>query len=189
MKIKNLPHKKNVIHIYTDGACSGNPGPGGFGVVCLNTCYSQTISDYIERYTINYTYSEQSKSTTNNREELKAILHVLKIAAEHKEYDFTIYSDSAYCINILKPGGWIETWSRNGLIKSNKKQTIENLDLIKTIYKYLNIEFFNCQVVKEKGHCGVPGNEIADALATGNKEKINKIIEKNNLSIRLKKLS
>lgn len=106
-----------------------------------------------------------------------------------EEDRFQIYSDSAYCINILKPGGWIETWSRNGWIKSSKKKEVENLDLIKIIYKYLNIEFFNCQVVKEKGHCGIPGNEIADSLATGNKEKINKIIEKNNLSIRLKKLS
>ena len=42
---------------YTDGACSGNPGPGGFGVVCLNTCYSQTMMEYIPRHTLNYCYA------------------------------------------------------------------------------------------------------------------------------------
>ena len=80
----------NKLIFYTDGACSGNPGPGGYGVVCLDKCYSQTISQYIERYTINYKYFKYSKNTTNNREELKAILHVLKLAAEPLEYNFTI---------------------------------------------------------------------------------------------------
>ena len=91
----------NNLTFYTDGSCSGNPGPGGFGVVCLNTCYSQTIPDYIERHTINYTYSEQSESTTNNREELKAILHVIKLAAADKKNSYLVYSDSAYAVNSI----------------------------------------------------------------------------------------
>ena len=163
----------NNLTFYTDGSCSGNPGVGGFGVVCLNTCYSQTISDYIERHTINYTYSEQSESTTNNREELKAILHVLKIAAEHKEYNFTIYSDSAYAINSIN--NWIYRWARNGWVNS-KKKPIENLDLMQEIYKYVEFPMTNVTLRKIDGHKGILGNELADAFATNNKNKLDDLI-------------
>ena len=165
----------NNLTFYTDGACSGNPGPGGFGVVCLNKCYSQTISDYIERHTINYTYSEQSESTTNNREELKAILHVLKIAAEHKEYNFTIYSDSAYAVNSIN--NWIYGWARNGWVNS-KKKPVENLDLMQEIYKYVEFPMTNVTLKKIGGHKGVLGNELADAFATNNKKKLDDLIDR-----------
>ena len=168
----------NNLIFYTDGGCSGNPGPGGFGVVCLNTCYSQTISDYIERHTINYTYSEQSESTTNNREELKAILHVLKIAAEHKEYDFTIYSDSAYAVNSIN--NWIYGWARDGWINS-KKKPVENLDLMQEIYKYVEFPMKNVTLKKIDGHKGILGNELADALAKGDKIKYNNLYLKYNI--------
>lgn len=175
MKIKSLPHKKNVIHIYTDGACSGNPGPGGLGICA------------IKDNEICHIYSEFHTDTTNNRMELLAIIRAFGAAISLFKDDICIiHSDSAYCVNICND--WIYTWAKNNWLNSKKKE-VENIDLIKIIYIYLNIEFFNCQIVKEKGHCGVPGNEIADALATRNKEKMNKIIEKNNLSIRLKKLS
>lgn len=175
MKIKKLPYKKNVIHIYTDGACSGNPGPGGLGICA------------IKDNEICHIYSEFHTDTTNNRMELLAIIRAFGAAISLFKDDICIiHSDSAYCVNICNE--WIYTWAKNNWLNSKKKE-VENIDLIKIIYTYLNIEFFNCQVVKEKGHCGVPGNEIADALATRNKEKMNEIIEKNNLSIRLKKLS
>ena len=163
----------NNLTFYTDGSCSGNPGPGGFGVVCLNTCYSQTISDYIERHTINYTYSEQSESTTNNREELKAILHVLKIAAEHKEYDFTIYSDSAYAVNCLI--NWCPMWAKNNWIRKGNKPIL-NLELIQEMYSiYLKIKD-RITIIKIDGHKGILGNEFADALATNNKKKLDDLI-------------
>ena len=165
----------NNLTFYTDGACSGNPGPGGFGVICLNKCYSQTISDYIERHTINYTYSEQSESTTNNREELKAILHVLKIAAEHKEYNFTIYSDSAYAVNSIN--NWIYGWARKGWVNS-KKKPVENLDLMQEIYKYVEFPMTNVTLKKIGGHKGVLGNELADAFATNNKKKLDDLIDR-----------
>ena len=165
----------NKLIFYTDGACSGNPGPGGYGVICLNKCYSQTISEYIERYTINYKYSEYSKNTTNNREELKAILHVLKLATEHSEYNFIIYSDSAYAVNICN--NWIYGWQRNGWVRS-KNQPIENLDLIKEIYKYLTTKNLHCQILKCDGHKNILGNELADAYATNNQKKINNLIYK-----------
>ena len=158
----------NNLTFYTDGACSGNHGPGGFGVVCLNTYYSQIIYDYIERHTINYTYSEQSESTTNNREELKAILHVLKIAAEHKEYNFTIYSDSAYAVNSINT--WMHGWARNGWVNS-KKKPVENLDLIQEIYSYLEFPMENFDLRKINGHSGHLGNELADALAKNNMKR------------------
>ena len=164
--------------IYVDGACSGNGkqnSKGGFGMVVYDD--NKNLID---------AYSHHEENTTNNIQELKAVLRAMLLYGSKTNDIPLVYSDSAYCVNICND--WIHTWAKNNWLNSKKKE-VENLDLIKIIYKYLNIEFFNCQVVKEKGHCGVPGNEIADALATGNKEKINKIIEKNNLSIRLKKSS
>ena len=72
--------KKPVLEYYTDGACSGNPGPGGFGVVRISRCYRETYSEYIESLSLEYFYSEKDLDTTNNRMELKAILKVLSMA-------------------------------------------------------------------------------------------------------------
>lgn len=64
-----------------------------------------------------------------------------------------------------------------------KKKEVENVDLVKEIYKYLSIEFFNFQIKKCKGHSGEIGNELADALATGDRNKWNKILETNELMV------
>lgn len=77
-----------MIEIYTDGACSGNPGPGGFGVVVFE---GEKILHY---------HSEQSQKTTNNREEIKAISYAIKYCLREKIFA-TIYTDSAYCYNAL----------------------------------------------------------------------------------------
>ena len=86
-------------YLYTDGACKGNPGPGGFGVVDFqdNIIYCQ--------------YKENCEQTTNNREELKAILHAFEMAEDYPDVTFIIYSDSAYCVNMLND--WIWTWAKN----------------------------------------------------------------------------
>ena len=154
---------------YVDGACKGNPGPGGYGVIEL-------ITDAF----INYKYSEQCEQTTNNREELKAILHVFELAAADPDNQYIIYSDSSYAVNIIN--NWIFTWAKNNWINSKGNQ-VENLDLILNLYKYVTINFFNCQVKKCKAHCNNIGNELADALATGNNDKFNKIIKGNNFDI------
>ena len=161
---------------YTDGACKGNPGPGGFGVVEIVTVYRETYTDYIESNSIGFKHSEFCDETTNNREELKAILTVFELAAADKDTTYIIYSDSAYAVNIIND--WIFKWAKNNWVNS-KGNIVENLDLIQTLYKYISIEFFNCQVCKISGHSGVVGNELADALATNNLVKYNKILDEN----------
>ena len=158
---------------YTDGACSRNPGPGGYGVVELDTCLRETYSSYIESYSLNYEYSERCEDTTNNREELKAILHVLKLAAAHPAEGYIIYSDSAYAVNSVN--NWIHNWANNNWLNS-KKVTVENVDLMQEIYQYINLD--NYLLKKVSGHSGELGNELADAAATGNSKKREELIKR-----------
>lgn len=151
--------------IYTDGSAHPNPGPGGFGVVLLND-NEQLIN----------TYSEQCADTTNNREELKAILWTIlkygKPAAAHSPLTLsgysehlTIYTDSAYCLNTLT--NWMYTWKKNGWKKADNN-TPENLDLIKVFYT-LYERGYEFNLIKVKGHSNNIWNEMADKLATGKK--------------------
>lgn len=153
---------------FTDGACKGNPGSGGFGVIS------------IENNEVKYKYSEQCEKTTNNREEIKAILHVFELAMKNYRFETVIiYSDSAYCVNMIN--NWIWNWANNNWINS-KNKTVENVDLVKQLYKYLSTDFFPCQVIKVSGHAGECGNELADALATNNANKYKKILAENNIT-------
>lgn len=147
----------NYIDIYADGACSSNPGPGGFGVFC-------------EQY--GYLYGIHCEETTNNREELKAIIYAFEFAQKYPNKIFLVHSDSKYCVNICND--WIFKWAKNDWQRHNQQQ-IENLDLIQNLYNYLTIDFFNCQVIYCKGHSGIPGNELVDAVASGNINKFHKI--------------
>ena len=165
---------------YTDGACSGNPGPGGFGVVQVSTVWRETLAEYIESKSVPYMYSEQCENTTNNREEMKAILHVFEIAANDPDNQYIIYSDSAYCVNMIND--WIWGWAKNNW-KNSKKKEVENLDLVLQLYKYISKDFFNCQVYKCQAHSGIIENELADALATKNDVKFKKILVENNILI------
>lgn len=145
--------------VYTDGSAAPNPGPGGYGLVIS---YRDS-----EGRRIQLTERSRSSDTTNNREELKAIISAFEHMEEllQPEDTFTIYSDSAYCVNMCND--WIRTWASKGW-KRSKNQPIENLDLVQTIYNYLNKFSFQCQVQKVKGHANDAGNELADALATDN---------------------
>ena len=158
---------------YTDGACSGNPGPGGFGVIELSTCLRETYSSYIESYSLNYEYSERCEEKKNNKEKLKDILHVLKLEAAHPEEGYIIYSDSAYAVNSIND--WIRGWAANGWVNS-RKVTVENVDLMQEIYKYINLD--NYLLKKVSGHSGELGNELADAAATGNSKKKEELIKR-----------
>ena len=151
---------------WVDGACSGNPGPGGYAVVSL------------EENELVYSYVEDFQHTTNNRMELMAILHVIKLAADDKENDYLVYSDSAYAINSIT--NFIYGWARNGWMNSKKKQ-VENIDLMQEIYKYVEFPMPNFKLEKVHGHDGLLGNELADSLASKNKQKYLNLIKKHNI--------
>lgn len=151
---------------YVDGACSGNGSTyatGGFGVVGL-------IDDLGVYY-----YSKGCQSTTNNREELKAIIYVLKkFGVKEKifeqlpeEYYPIVYSDSAYSVNTLTD--WIFRWERNNWLKADNKIP-ENLDLIQEYFE-LYQKGYRIDLRKIKGHSGNYWNEMADKLAKIAKEK------------------
>ena len=137
--------------IYTDGSAHPNPGPGGFGVVVCD-----------DNNNIIHLYSKQTNNTTNNREEIKAILWSLLTYGKSNE-EVIVYSDSNYCVQTFT--NWMFGWARNGWIKSDKKIP-ENLDLIQAYYNALN-EGYKINLKKVKGHAGNKYNELADGLATG----------------------
>ena len=141
--------------IYTDGSAHPNPGPGGFGVVVLD-----------DNETLLLIHSEQSQETTNNREELKAILWAFLrygVSAAAGTTPPIVYSDSAYCVNTLT--SWVFAWEKRGWIKSDNKAP-ENLDLIQSFYKYWQ-KGFRIELKKVKGHSNNKWNNLADQLATG----------------------
>ena len=136
---------------YTDGSSRGNPGPGGFGVIILDD--NENLLSY---------HSEREENTTNNRQELKAILWAF-LKYGDKDNPPTVYSDSAYCVNTFT--NWMFSWEKNGWLKSDNK-TPENLDLIKPFFNYWQ-KGYRIDLKKVKGHVGNKGNMLADALATG----------------------
>ena len=187
-----------MVRIFTtDGSCSRNPGPGGYAACEWRTRH---IAGYVKNQHGNSEFQEWDElwlvwvkhetfeNTTNNRMELQAILEVMKVAeADTSNAEYLVYSDSAYAINMIKPGGWIEGWARNGWINS-KNKTVENLDIVKEIYKYRIKIFDKFQLVKVRGHAGDVKNEITDAIASRNKKKLEKFILENNIKINNKYL-
>ena len=130
-------------------------------------------------FRIDYKYSEQIKNTTNNRMELSALLYALELTqSRYKSKRCVIKSDSAYCVNMFN--NWIYTWYNNGWTRT-KNQPIENLDLVKQIWEYCQINWPNFTVEKVKGHNGLLGNEVADALAQTNQAKLEKILKENEI--------
>lgn len=174
-----------MISIYTDGACSGNPGPGGYGVVVITALPAEGFSPdgnkiiYDKPIVIDYSANLVS-DTTNNQMELAAMIKAFEIA-ERMQKECNIYCDSAYVVNIVN--NWIYGWERNGWTRS-KGQPIENLYMIKQLYNYLITDFFKSKVkvIKITGHSGHPGNELADALATNNKIKFKRVMRDSGLS-------
>lgn len=140
-----------MIIIYTDGSCSRNPGPGGFGVVITDN--NNIIAQYQER----------TDSTTNNREEMKAIIWALENYGRGLNYPPIVYSDSMYCVNTFNT--WMKSWKANGWKRAKGKQ-VENLDLVKKYDKLIE-EGYQIDLRYIKGHAGHEFNELADKLATG----------------------
>lgn len=171
---------------WTDGACSQNgTWAGGYGVVELNHDLSQTMNEYIDRYSINFHKSGTYEKTTNNRMELTAMLEALKqidkyIESDEQDTKYIIYTDSAYVCNILLL--WGQNWAKNNWTKNNN-QPILNLELIQEMYNFYTKNKNKIIIQKAKGHSNILGNELADALAAGNEKKWNELINKYNILI------
>ncbi|HZK43719.1 MAG TPA: ribonuclease HI [Syntrophomonadaceae bacterium] len=140
-------NKKEVI-IYTDGACSGNPGPGGWGAVLLYGDNKKEISGF-------------EPQTTNNRMELLAVIKALEVLKVN-DWSVTVYSDSAYVVNAIQ-NNWIGNWQENGW-KNSKKDDVANQDLWQRLLILMEIN--QVTLKKVKGHSGDVWNERCDELAT-----------------------
>ena len=134
------------VTLYTDGACSGNPGVGGYGAVLMFNGHEKRISGAEDK-------------TTNNRMELTAVIEGLKCLNQPCEVD--IYSDSAYTVNAFTQG-WIGGWERNGWKKADKKP-VQNADLWQMLLELTGIH----KVIfhKVKGHADNELNNRCDELA------------------------
>jgi len=154
---------KEII-IYTDGACSYNPGPGGWGVVLKYGEYEKELSGFTEE-------------TTNNRMEIFAAIQGLRALKE--PCSITLYSDSAYLINAFEKG-WIRNWQRNGW-KNSSKQPVENQDLWNQLL--LSMDQHVVRWVKVKGHADNPYNNRCDQLARAQVEQYLKDRQERNMRL------
>ena len=134
------------VTIYTDGVCSGNPGPGGWAAILMYKGREKEISG-------------GEKNTTNNIMELTAAvrgLQLLKFPCEVK-----LYSDSAYLVNGFKQG-WIYNWQKNNW-KTSSKEPVKNREIWEELYRLTNVH--NVEFVKVKGHSDNEYNNRCDELA------------------------
>lgn len=136
---------KKVI-IYTDGACSGNPGPGGWAALLMYGEHSMELSGY-------------EAHTTNNRMELMAPIRAL--SKLNMPCEVELYSDSSYLINAFTQG-WLVNWQRRNWVKSDKKP-VENQDLWQELLKLTAIH--SVKWIKVRGHADNPMNNRCDELA------------------------
>ncbi len=137
---------KNII-LYTDGACSGNPGIGGWGCILEYKNNKKEFSGYEE-------------NTTNNRMELMAVIKGLKALKEPCNVD--VYSDSAYVVNAFKEK-WLESWQLNNWRTANKK-SVKNVDLWQELLNLMQVHKITWN--KVKGHSDNEYNNRCDFLAT-----------------------
>ena len=137
--------EKKII-IYTDGACSGNPGKGGWGTLLMYGPTTREISGY-------------DPATTNNRMELMAAIKGLEALKEPCRVE--LYSDSAYLVNAIN-AGWLARWVKNGW-KTAAKKPVENIDLWQDILKLIRLHRVTFH--KVKGHSDNPYNNRCDELA------------------------
>ena len=145
------------IELFTDGACKGNPGLGGWGVLINNS------NNFIE-------LKGTQQQTTNNRMELIAVINGLKSIKENENIEIT--TDSMYVKNGINQ--WINNWKRNGW-KTAAKKPVKNKDLWQELDEL--VQNYSIKWIWVKGHSGHPGNERADQLAN---EAIEEFQDKNN---------
>ena len=137
---------ENILEIWCDGACSGNPGNGGYAAVIVG-----------DRIQFSAGYSEY---TTNNRMELAGFIEALLMAADGFKLGYThvkIYTDSKYIENAINCG-WLKKWAKSGFDGIKNPELWENVHYLIGPYKEITVEWV-------KGHSGVSGNEIVDKVA------------------------
>lgn len=134
------------VTIYTDGACSGNPGPGGWGAILMYQENKKEISG-------------GKKNTTNNEMELTAVIEALKMLKFPCQVD--LYSDSAYVVNAFLQN-WIGNWVKNNW-KTSSKEPVKNQELWKELYEL--IKTHQVKFIKVKGHSDNEFNNRCDELA------------------------
>ena len=141
------------VTLYTDGACSGNPGPGGYGAILIYNGIEKEVSG-------------GEKNTTNNKMEMMAVIKGLEMLKEPCEV--FVYSDSAYVVNSIEKG-WIYSWKKNGWKKSDKKE-VKNIELWERLLKLMEIH--KVTFLKVKGHADDELNNRCDRLAVSEREKL-----------------
>ena len=137
---------KKCVEIFTDGACSGNPGPGGWGVVLRFGAHEKELSG-------------GEKETTNNRMELTAA--IMGLSALKEPCKVRLVTDSKYVADGITKG-WAESWQNNGWRKADKKPAL-NTDLWERLLELIHTHEVTIEWVK--GHAGHPENERCDKLA------------------------
>lgn len=140
------------VTIYTDGACSGNPGPGGWGAILSASGVSREISG-------------GEAHTTNNRMELMAVIKSLELLT--RPCDVDLYSDSAYVVNAFNQH-WIEGWQKRGWVNS-AKDPVANKDLWEQLIKLTSVH--KVEFIKVKGHADNEFNNRCDELAVEQSRK------------------
>lgn len=138
---------ENIIAVYTDGACSGNPGPGGWGTIIINQNIEKEFSGF-------------EPNTTNNRMELTAVIRGLS-SLESQQGTVIVYTDSQYIVNAINQH-WLDNWQTKGWVNASKKP-VANRDLWEKIIK-LN-EQYKPTYVWVKGHSSNEYNNRCDTLA------------------------
>ncbi len=137
---------KKHVTIYTDGACSGNPGPGGWGAILMYQDQKKELSGF-------------EPDTTNNRMELTAVIEAIR--ALKSPCALSIHTDSAYVCNAFQ-NGWLDNWSSNGW-KTASKRPVENQDLWLLLLDCLRLH--SAEFIKVKGHSDNSFNNRCDELA------------------------
>ena len=141
-----------TVTIYTDGACSGNPGPGGYGAILMYGQHKKELSG-------------GDPNTTNNRMELMGVITALK--ALNRPCQVNLYTDSQYVVNAIEKG-WAKKWQANGWMR-NKKDKALNPDLWQSLLNLLEIHQVTFHWVK--GHAENPYNNRCDELAVAESHK------------------
>jgi len=152
MKAQNL----KTVELYTDGACSNNPGPGGWAAVLIYNDIKKEICGYY-------------KDTTNNRMEIFSVIEGLRELKQ--SCNVLIYTDSQYVADAFNKG-WIDLWQQNGW-KNNDNKEVKNIDLFKALL--IELKKHQYKFIKVKGHADNEFNNLCDKLATEQIKKAQEI--------------